>query len=194
MKTDRIFYVIAVLLVLLSAHVCWGSEVTATFLANDTSWDVGFNDLQTPGWVADPLGGHPGGSFGIAYKLFYAEIGGDPHRPREATTVVGGIRHDIVHFRRLHFYGQGGVGMLMAPSFLEYCGSYEYRNGDCGAGNEDPEFCWWFMLHAGVGLNLHLPHGITWEIGRFEYYAPYAISPRYRVSTGVSFCIAGCPK
>lgn len=147
------------------------------------TWDTGFHDLQTPGWVAH-WGGHPVGVIDLQWKSGYVEIGGDPHRPKEATSAFAGLRHDLVKRGRWSLYGQVSAGVFEAPSFLEYCGSYEYRNGDCGAGNLPPEYCPWLSLNAGAGVKVRLSKRFWLDLGRGEYIAVYGIGPRFRFLTG----------
>lgn len=163
----------------LSAH----AQLSMGFMASTTTWGTGFYDLQTPGWVA-VAGGHPGGLIDLQWKSGYLELGGDPHRPREASSILAGLRHDLYHRGRVHLYGQVSAGVFMAPSFNEYCWSYEYENGDCGAGLMPPEYCWWFTTSVGGGARIQIKPKFSLEPARFEYLAVYGIGPRYRFSAG----------
>lgn len=156
-------------------------------MASTTTWGLGFYDLQTPGWTA-VVGGHPGGIIDLQYDLkglgIFAEAAGDPHRPTEATGFSMGVRHDVGRKGPFHFYAQMSAGVFMAPSFLEYCGSYEYRHGDCGAGNKPPENCFWLSYNGGLGLRIQVTKKFAIEPARAEYLSPYGIGPRYRFSAG----------
>lgn len=202
-------------MVLLVPRGTWAQEqengrFSIGLTAGPTTWDTGFDDLQTPGWP-EHLGGHVVGEVELQYKYhnfgIFASLAADPHRWGENRAVMAGVRHDIVSYKRLHFYGQASVGILEAPSFLPYCGSYEYKKGDChasakycffkleeyggGAAPEEycdgphyPEFCNWINLSAGFGVRLNLSKHFDLELARGTYEAVYAISPRFAFRTG----------
>lgn len=203
------------LMVLLVPRGTWAQEqqngrFSIGLTAGPTTWDTGFDDLQTPGWP-EHLGGHVVGEVELQYKYrnfgIFASLAADPHRWGENRAAMAGVRHDIVSYKRLHFYGQASVGILEAPSFLEYCGSYEYRKGDCHASashtvetyvgwgggvrevdvttpGSSPEFCNWINLSAGFGVRLDLSKHFDLELARGTYEAVYAISPRFAFRTG----------
>lgn len=178
--------------------------------AGPTTWDTGFDDLQTPGWP-EHLGGHIVGEVELEYKYkdfgFFASLAADPHRWGENRAAMAGVRHDIVSKGRFHLFGQASMGILEAPTFEDYCGSYEYKKGDChasarvcfmqleayggGAQEEEhcngpfnPTYCNWLNLSAGFGLRINLSKHFDLEPARATYEAVYGISPRFAFRTG----------
>lgn len=164
-----------------NAQGSWSTGLSAA----ETSWNYNFQPLQTPNWDQKL---HPSGVVDVQWRHVFVEAGGDPHRPRESSTLGAGFRADLLRVRRFSLYGQVSVGGVLAPSFLEYCGGYEYKP-DCHAGNEAPEYCWWWSLNAGLGTRVRLTRHLALEPLRVEYLNPFAIGPRWRLGSGfrVSF-------
>jgi len=181
----------ALIMALAAGSLAAGENLSVGLLARWTTWNVSGGPAQTPGWIgrADPLPyGHPGGDIDIEYKIhktgLFGEVYGDPHRSGEATGIDVGLRRDFFHYKRFSFYGQASAGAFKTVSWLEYCWSYEYQNGDCHAGDKPPEICWWFNIAMGAGPRLAVTKHVAIE-GRIEYLDPYSVGPRWGMELGL---------
>jgi hypothetical protein len=145
-----------------------------------TSWTAKFDYAQTPGWDQKV---HPGGLVDFQWKHLFGEAAGDPHRIYEVSELAGGLRTDFLRRKHFAIFGQVALGVYEAPSWIEYCGSYEYLGGDCHAGGKPPEYCWWFTTDVGGGIRIPLSRRFALE-EKIEYINPYAIGPRWRFSSG----------
>ena len=174
-------------LFLLFAIPCYG-QTSFGGSATYTTWTAKFDFAQSPGkgWEVK---GHPTGLIDVQWRYLFGEAVGDPHRTGEASELAGGVRYDFLRRRHIAIFGQVALGIFEAPSWLEYCGSYEYLGGNCGAGAKPPEYCWWFTTDVGVGVRIPLRRRDSmfarWALEeKVEYLNPYAIGPRWRFSSG----------
>jgi hypothetical protein len=148
-----------------------------------TTWNTSIQPLPLWGTVA-----HPGGQLDLQFQPrswrvgLFAGLGGDPHRPMEATSAEVGVRGDLVKIKRFAVTGEASLGIFYAPSFNAQCGNYEEMY-DCHP-TAPPEFCPWFSTNVGFGTRVEVNKTFALEPLKVRYMSPYGIGPRWEVSSG----------